>query len=47
MFHPFHPKLIYIFLTGNCVGESNEKTKPSYCHKMHLKLKIPRNFGGF
>ena len=48
IFHPFHPKLIYIFLTGNCVGERNEKkTKSSYCHKMHLKLKIPGNFGGF
>ena len=47
IFHPFHPKLIYSFLTGNSVGESNEKTKPSYCHKMHLKLKLPGNFGGF
>ena len=29
IFHTFHPKLIYIFLIGNFVGESNEKTKPS------------------
>ena len=29
IFHTFYPKLIYIFLIGNCVGESNEKTKPS------------------
>ena len=28
-FHTFHPKLIYIFLIRNCVGESNEKTKSS------------------
>ena len=41
IFHTFHPKLIYIFLIGNCVGESNEKTKPSLSRKMHLKLKIP------
>ena len=24
IFHTFHPKLIYIFLIGNCVGQSNE-----------------------
>ena len=29
IFHTFHPKLIYIFLIRNCVGESNEKTKSS------------------
>ena len=29
IFYTFHPKLIYIFLIGNCVGESNEKAKPS------------------
>ena len=29
IFHTFHPKLFYTFLIGNCVGESNEKNKPS------------------
>ena len=32
-FHTLHPKLVYIFLTGNCLGKSNEKTKPSYTVK--------------
>ena len=29
IFHTFHPKLFYIFLIGNCLGESNEKNKRS------------------
>ena len=33
IFHTLHPKLIDIFLIGNCLGESNEKTKPSYTVK--------------
>ena len=40
IFHTFHPKLIYIFLIGNCVGESNEKNKPSLSRKMHLNWKF-------
>ena len=46
-FSHFPSRVNLYSLIGNCVGESNEKTKPSQSRKMHLKLKIPGNFCGF
>ena len=47
IFHTLHPKLLYIYLIGNCLGESNEKNQTFLYRKMHLKLKIPGKFSGF